>query len=172
MVSRRPLLRAALQGTRNLMVLLMLLGLLHSIRLFAGNTRRRAARIEAEAAGFHWCEALGESHPIGNTTRQLSSIHGLGLFAASPIACGAVVSQLLGPDSSRTSTTSGLINHCHRPNVRIDWTRSMGWIIFALRDLRPGEELVADYLDAPWFIATPRPWWPAAPLTCGIPSVS
>jgi SET domain-containing protein len=93
---------------------------------------------------------------------------GLGLFAASPIPKGACVIEYTGVpltnaereasnslylfeihsrltiDGSPRWNTARYINHSCKPNCEIEIYKNRVWI-FALRDIKPGEELGYDY---------------------------
>ena len=93
---------------------------------------------------------------------------GLGLFAVSPIPKGACVIEYTGVpitaeereksnslylfeinsrktiDGSPRWNTARYINHSCKPNCEIEIYKNRVWI-FALRDIKPGEELGYDY---------------------------
>lgn len=92
-----------------------------------------------------------------------SRIHGIGVFSNTWIFDGelvgtAIVSKFgLFPN---VTFFGSKINHSYRPNVTLRYDYATGaYNIYALRDLQPGTELLADYRDTPFFIAKPDPNW-------------
>ena len=99
-----------------------------------------------------------------------SKIEGIGVFTKRARAKGEKLFVAINADKTITPIGSK-INHCPSktmddgtsviPNTyvsNIDTTTGEWWII-AVRDIKAGEELTADYTNTPDFIAKPDPDW-------------
>lgn len=102
-----------------------------------------------------------------------SAIHELGLFTNASIPCGTIIYDAYALQPVRVLKNTPFefslwaitppfarVNHHHVPSARVTFHReSHRWVLHALRDLSPGEEITADYLDRPYFAPPPYPQW-------------
>lgn len=89
-----------------------------------------------------------------------SKIHGKGLFTSITLEKNAIIGLAVkkGPTLATTDITSlgKWVNHSElAPNVFLE-PCTTGWVLKALKHISAGEELVANYRDAPIFIKRPE----------------
>ena len=88
-----------------------------------------------------------------------SNIHGKGLFTTRSRKRNDVIGVVVERRNGVLDVTQDIgiwVNHSElRPNVGMTRCRDE-WCLYALRDIFAGEELVANYYDAPPFIKRPE----------------
>ncbi len=86
-----------------------------------------------------------------------SSIHGVGLFAKKDFNKNDYLFKGIHPTKEITHYAS-LINHSYKPNSYLLENKN-GWFVIALKHIKNGDEITADYRHTPYFIAKPDPSW-------------
>lgn len=164
---------AFLTGVKNIIFCALFIFLVQSCRSYLGVVRLEHVRegfIKENGADTKFCTTFNSSSKARNenfTGVRVSGIEGEGLFATKKIPCGCIISTVYKPREDfaighlfweATERIGKKINHHDIPNVKTVMLDNR-WDIFALRDINRGEELLADYVDQPYFILPPMFFW-------------
>jgi hypothetical protein len=161
------------KGVRNVVLCTLFIILVQVFRGYLGEIRLRRVKnkyIKIHGADAKFCldydsKAVAEYKNF--TEIRNSNIEGQGLFARKGIPCGTLISTVYRRETGLgfgvymwqvTKLSGQKINHHDIPNVRTVKSDHK-WDIFALRDIASGEEIVADYVDQPYFILPPMFFW-------------
>lgn len=86
-----------------------------------------------------------------------SKIHGTGVFSTGNHKKGEILFTAITRDTEITKQAR-YVNHCNNPTTILE-KRDGEWILIALRDIKSGDEITADYNNTPDFIKKPDPSW-------------
>ena len=100
-------------------------------------------------------------HTTGSWAILPSGVHGEGVHVTRHFRRGEIIDVAIEKALGflpYVTFFGGKVNHSLRPNCEL-WFNDDKWYLRTLRDLRAGEEALADYNNTPWFIMKPDPSW-------------
>lgn len=86
-----------------------------------------------------------------------SSIHGIGVYAKEDILKNDILFEAID-ENNKITYYGSLVNHCNNPTSKLIQINNK-WFLVALKNLKKGDEIIADYRDTPDFIKKPDPNW-------------
>lgn len=86
-----------------------------------------------------------------------SKIHGKGIICTHPIRCGDDIGTV-ADNKEITRDFGRWVNHCRMPNGELQ-KRGRLYVLVAVKDIEPGEEITGNYDETPDFLSKADPSW-------------
>ena len=87
-----------------------------------------------------------------------SKIHGEGVIATQLLPAGYTIGLAIKAQPLSTTRMGSKVNHSRTPNAEL-YKDGNGWFLRLTRPVRAGDEITADYNDAPGFVKRPSKKW-------------